>query len=84
MSDSEPDDEPIQSLILRLKMVEHRLKELEGLQKQDADEAVGCISDLNEAVEAIEQNIEKLEDQVEHHKHLFDRYKISDLFDKLH
>lgn len=71
-----------EDLIERLRNVENRLQELEGVQKQDADEAVGMLGTLNETVEEIEDAMEKLENQVEHHQHLFNRYRIADLFGK--
>lgn len=71
-----------EDLIERLRVVEKRLSDLEALQKQDADETVGMVGALNETVDELEANVEKLEDQVEHHKHLFQRYRIADLFGK--
>ena len=71
-----------EDLIQRLRQVEKRLSDLEALQKQDADETVGMVGTLNETVEELEVTVEKLEDQVEHHKHLFQRYRVADLFGK--
>lgn len=67
-------------LIERLREVERRLGELEGLQKQDADEAVGMMGTINETVEELEDTVQKLEGQVDHHTHLFRRYRVADLF----
>ena len=69
-----------EDLIERLKALEEKLRALETLQKQDADETVGMMHTLNETVEELEDNVEKLENQVEHHSHLFQRYRIADLF----
>lgn len=71
-----------EDLIERLRQVEKRLSDLEALQKQDADETVGMVGTLNETVEELEVTVEKLEDQVEHHKHLFQRYRVADLLGK--
>lgn len=71
-----------EDLIERLHQVEKRLSDLEALQKQDADETVGMVGTLNETVEELEVTVEKLEDQVEHHKHLFHRYRVADLLGK--
>ena len=59
--------------------LEMRLNKLEILQKQDADEAIGVIGEMKENIEELEDTVEKLQDQVEHHKHLFERYRMSDL-----
>lgn len=72
-----------EDIIDRLRSLENRLAELEGLQKQDADEAVGMLGTLNESVEELEEAVEKLENQVDHHTHLFQRYRIADLFQKM-
>ena len=72
-----------EDIIDRLRLLEDRLAELEGLQKQDADEAVGMMGSLNESVEELEEAVEKLENQVDHHTHLFQRYRIADLFQKM-
>ena len=72
-----------EDIIDRLRLLEDRLAELEGLQKQDADEAVGMMGSLNESVEELEEAVEKLENQVDHHKHLFQRYRIADLFQQM-
>lgn len=71
-----------EDLIERLRQVEKRLSDLEALQKQDADETVGMVGTLNETVEELEETVEKLEDQVEHHKFLFQRYRVADLLGK--
>ncbi len=70
----------IDELVKRLKLVEERLENLECLQKQDADEAVGMLQGLEQDVEDLEKDVEKLEDDVDHHKHLFSRYRMADLF----
>lgn len=83
MSDSDSEVEwgiAFQRLVQQVDELKVRVRELEVLQKQDADEAVGAIGELKEAVEELEQDCEKLEDDLEHHKHLFERYRIADLF----
>lgn len=72
----------LEDLIERLREVEKRLADLEALQKQDADETVGIVGTLNETVEELEETVEKLEGQVEHHTHLFQRYRVADLLGK--
>lgn len=72
----------LEDLIERLREVEKRLADLEALQKQDADETVGMVGKLDETVDELEIAVEKLEGQMEHHKHLFERYRLADLFGK--
>lgn len=83
MSDSDSELEwgiTFKRLLEQVEELKVRVDQLEALQKQDADEAVGAIREVKEAVEELEQDCEKLEDDMEHHKHLFERYRMSDLF----
>jgi len=72
-----------EDLIDRLRILEDRLEQLETLQKQDADVSIGMTRALEESVDELEEAVEKLENQVDHHTHLFQRYRIADLFTKM-
>lgn len=61
------------------KMIEVRLTDLEKLQKQDADEAVGVCEDLTSRVEEVESTVEQIDTLVEYHGMLFTKYQVADL-----
>lgn len=70
----------IQELKDKLHNIEKRLEELQALQKTDADEAIGQIGDLLHTTEKLEQRAEQLATEVEHHAHLLQLFRVSDIF----
>lgn len=69
----------LSSVVDRFAQLEERVAALESLQKQEGDEVVGMINSLMEDVKELDEQLEKAEDNIEHHKTLFERLRLADI-----